>query len=139
MELSITRSSYYNTGNFRGLIMDTIKKDDIKFHEVSMLKAVLELVPTAKIGINGNDLSTLVWDETNTGTRPSDSAIQAKYDELVTLWTTTNEPRTDRALSYPNIEEQLDKLFHDIDDGKLDKTGTFYTALKAVKDANPKG
>lgn len=118
---------------------DTIKKEDIKFHEVSMLKAVLELVPTAKIAINGNDLSTLVWDETNTGTRPSDSAIQAKYDELVTLWTTTNEPRTDRALSYPNIEEQLDKLFHDIDDGKLDKTGAFYTALKAVKDANPKG
>tara|TARA_Y100000385_G_scaffold286627_1_gene349009 strand:- start:122 stop:484 length:363 start_codon:yes stop_codon:yes gene_type:complete len=118
---------------------DIIKKEDIKFHEVSMVKAVLELVPGAKIAINGNDLSTLVWDETNTGTRPSDSAIQAKYDELVTLWTTTNEPRTDRALSYPNIEEQLDKLFHDIDDGKLDKTGTFYTALKAVKDANPKG
>ena len=115
------------------------RKDDIKFHELSMAKAILELVPTAKIAINGNDLSTLVWDETNTGTRPSDSAIQAKYDELVTLWTTTNEPRTDRMLSYPDIEEQLDKLFHDIDDGKLDKTGTFYTAIKAVKDANPKG
>ena len=120
-------------------MIDTIKKEDIKFHEVSMMKAVLELVPTAKIAINGNDLSTLVWDETNAETRPNDSAIQAKYDELVTLWDTTNEPRTNRALSYPNIEEQLDKLFHDIDDGKLDKTGTFYTALKAVKDANPKG
>lgn len=139
MELSSTRSAFTNTGDISRIMTDTIKKEDIKFHEVSMVKAVLELVPTAKIAINGNDLSTLVWDETNTGTRPSDSAIQAKYDELVTLWTTTNEPRTDRALSYPNIEEQLDKLFHDIDDGKLDKTGTFYTALKAVKDANPKG
>lgn len=139
MELSKPRSAYYSSGDFKRLMIDTLQKEDIKYHEVSMMQAILKLVPTAKIAINGNDLSTLVWDETNTETRPSDSAIQAKYNELVTLWTTTNEPRTDRALSYPNIEEQLDKLFHDIDAGKLDKTGAFYNALKAVKDANPKG
>lgn len=139
MELSKPRRAFIDTGDFKSTMIDTIKKGDIKFIEVSMMKAILELVPGAKIAINGNDLSTLVWDETNTETRPSDSAIQAKYDELVTLWNTTNEPRTDRALSYPDIEEQLDKLFHDIDDGKLDKTGAFYTTLKAVKDANPKG
>ena len=39
---------------------------------------------------------------------------------------------------YPDLREQLDKLFHDIDEGKLDKTGTFYTAIKAVKDKYPK-
>lgn len=43
-----------------------------------------------------------------------------------------------RLEAYPQIGEQLDKLFHDIDGGKLDKTGSFYTALKAVKDAYPK-
>jgi hypothetical protein len=43
-----------------------------------------------------------------------------------------------RLQAYPALAEQLDKLFHDIDDGKLDKTGTFYTAIKTVKDANPK-
>ena len=37
-----------------------------------------------------------------------------------------------------DFEEYINELFHDIDEGKLDKTGTFYTALKAVKDANPK-
>ena len=36
--------------------------------------------------------------------------------------------------SYPNISDQLDKLYHDIDDGKLDKTGTWYLAIKATKD-----
>ena len=36
--------------------------------------------------------------------------------------------------SYPSISDQLDKLYHDIDDGKLDKTGTWYTAIKATKD-----
>jgi len=36
--------------------------------------------------------------------------------------------------SYPSIPDQLDKLYHDIDDGKLDKTGTWYLAIKATKD-----
>ena len=35
---------------------------------------------------------------------------------------------------YEAIAEQLDKLWHDIDSGKLDKTGSFYTSIKAVKD-----
>jgi len=37
---------------------------------------------------------------------------------------------------YPGFNEQLDQLFHDIEDGKLDKTGSWYTAIKAIKDAN---
>ena len=36
--------------------------------------------------------------------------------------------------SYPSIPDQLDKLFHDITDGKLDATGTWYLAIKATKD-----
>ena len=36
--------------------------------------------------------------------------------------------------SPPSISDQLDKLYHDIDDGKLDKTGTWYLAIKATKD-----
>ena len=37
---------------------------------------------------------------------------------------------------YPGVNDQLDQLFHDIEDGKLDKTGSWYTAIKAIKDAN---
>ena len=36
--------------------------------------------------------------------------------------------------SYPSIPDQLDKLFHDITDGKLDETGSWYQAVKATKD-----
>ena len=43
-----------------------------------------------------------------------------------------------RRNTYPKIGEQLDKLFHDIDRGTLDKDGTFYQAIKAVKDDIPK-
>jgi len=43
-----------------------------------------------------------------------------------------------RMLAYPNVKEQLDMLFHDIENGTLDTSGEFYTSLRAVKDAHPK-
>ena len=44
--------------------------------------------------------------------------------------------RTDSMVdgSYPSIHDQLDMLFHDITDGKLDETGSWYKAVKATKD-----
>ena len=118
---------------------DNLLKEDIKFLEVSYLKAIQELLPNAMFAISGNDYSTLVWDDDNTDSKPSEFDVVAKYEELVQKWDNTEEARTNRKLEYPALEEQLDKLFHDIDQGKLDKTGSFYTALKAVKDAHPKG
>ena len=48
----------------------------------------------------------------------------------------------DRASEYPSIGDQLDMLWHAVDTGDWTaakvKTTEFYTALKAVKDANPK-
>ena len=49
---------------------------------------------------------------------------------------------TKRAGYYDKLAEQLDKLYHDIDSGKLGtdaKTGNFYLGRKAVKDKYPKG
>ena len=43
-----------------------------------------------------------------------------------------------RALTYPSLANQLDKLFHDIDNGTLNETGEFFTAIKEVKDSYPK-
>ena len=39
---------------------------------------------------------------------------------------------------YPSLGDQLDMLWHAIDNGTLNKTSDFYTAIKAVKDAHPK-
>lgn len=39
-----------------------------------------------------------------------------------------------RALEYDSISTQLDNLWHDIDNGTLDKTGKFYTSNKYIKD-----
>jgi hypothetical protein len=43
-----------------------------------------------------------------------------------------------RQAGYGGLEDQLDRLWHDINAGSLDKTGAFYTFIKEVKDANPK-
>lgn len=44
-----------------------------------------------------------------------------------------------RLKEFPHFAEQLDALWHDIDNETLDKTGAFYALLKAVKDKYPKG
>ena len=43
-----------------------------------------------------------------------------------------------RDRKYPELGEQFDLLFKDIDSGKVSKDGGFYKAIKAVKDAHPK-
>ena len=43
-----------------------------------------------------------------------------------------------RAKEYPTIKDQLDMLWHAIDEGNLDKTSDFYLRLKKVKDEYPK-
>ena len=43
-----------------------------------------------------------------------------------------------RGREYPRVKDQLDMLWHALDDGTLDKTSDFYTSLKATKDKYPK-
>ena len=43
-----------------------------------------------------------------------------------------------RRLAYPRVEEQLDMLWHAMDDDPAARIEPFYSVIKAVKDANPK-
>jgi len=56
--------------------------------------------------------------------------LQAEYDALAYQRT--------RAPLYAELKEQLDQLYHDMTAGKLDATGEWHKAIKAVKDATPK-
>lgn len=69
--------------------------------------------------------------------QPSDSEITAAANTFETNYT-NNKYQRDRESAYADIKDQLDQLWHDIDDGKLDKTGSWYKSVKDVKDANPK-
>ena len=79
----------------------------------------------------------------------SEEEALERYDEMVAImeeekvkWLATQYQR-DRREIYPDIREQLDMLWHAIDDGDWTaakaKTTEFYTKIKKVKDDNPKG
>lgn len=44
----------------------------------------------------------------------------------------------ERIKAYGSLAEELDMLYHDIDNECLDKTGEFYLHCKSVKDSIPK-
>jgi len=110
--------------------------------------ALRSLVPKAKLSIIDEDYATLQWDESNTDTKPTKAELDAEIERLDAEYLSkryqrqrTNdisERMSGIQTSYPKISEQLDKLWHDIDEGKLDKNGEFYKYIKNVKDTFPK-
>ena len=83
---------------------------------------------------NGDYIKT--W--TYSFSKPTDSQI-ASYETAGNTAETLSGVLSKRQTEYLSWQEQLDKLYHDIDDGKLDKSGSWYKHIKAVKDANSKG
>lgn len=58
-----------------------------------------------------------------------------------TAW--VDGPRTpqyvkDRQMNYPKVGDQLDMLWHAMDDGVLTKVEPFYTQIKSIKEQYPK-
>jgi len=82
---------------------------------------------------NGDYIKT--W--TYSFSKPTDSQI-ASYETAGNTAETLLGVLSKRQTEYLSWQEQLDKLWHDINDGKLDKTGSWYKHIKAVKDANSK-
>jgi len=98
------------------------------------VKAIASLAPDANFR-TGN--GKVIWDSPDIA-QPSEADIITKASELEAEYDTLQYQR-DREPDYPNLAEQFDLLWHAIDSDTLDKTSDFYTTLKAVKDAHPKG
>lgn len=75
------------------------------------------------------------WHLSEGQTPPSKEELESK---LATLQADYDSKQYQRDRKYPELGQQFDNLWHDINEGTLDKTGGFYTAIKAVKDAHPK-
>lgn len=100
--------------------------------------ALYKLRPNSQwtwIGDNYNDIEW--FDETET--LPTEQEILDKQAELQTDYDNKQYQR-DRAVEYPKIGDQLDKLWHSIDSDETLKTqfSDFYNAIKTVKDKYPK-
>ena len=107
---------------------------------VDLTQAILAIKSDAKVSINNDDINQIIWHDSNP-TSITNADILTKQTELQTAYDAKDYART-RANAYPSIGDQLDMLWHAIDVGDWTavkvKTTSFYTELKAVKDANPK-
>ena len=102
-----------------------------------IMKAILEINPKAQVSISNENINSIVWENNTTPISKAD--IEAKINEMA------NEPKQSnyaqqRKNAYPEIGDQLDMLWHSIDqDPQLkSKYFDFYEAIKAVKVKYPK-
>ena len=72
---------------------------------------------------------------------PPDYSYDKTEDTITRKATPTETYDVKRRWAYNIVTEQLDQLWHDIDDGKFGadaKTGIWYNAIKSTKTAYPK-
>ena len=108
---------------------------------------VCQLVADADTFETHSDYEWKDFDETALSYKEdADEAPEFEYDketDTISRKTIAPEPyHLGRKFAYNEIPEQLDQLWHDIDDGKLGeaaKTGVWYNGVKSTKDAYPKG
>ena len=99
-----------------------------------IINAILKINPNAEVSVSGGDINSIVWEN---GTTPIPKAdIEAKINEIGTESNYVQQ----RKNTYPEIGDQLDMLWHSIDqDPQLkSKYFDFYEAIKAVKVKYPK-
>ena len=102
-----------------------------------IIEAILKINPNAQVSVNGSDINTCEIEWLN-GTTPIPKAdIEAKMVEVQAEYD-ANQYQRDRV--YPSIGDQLDMLWHSIDQNPKLKSEyfEFYEAIKAVKVKHPK-
>ena len=101
---------------------------------INLIDALNSLTPNSEWTVVGEEIT---WLDT-IQTQPSDTEIATEVTRLQTEYD-NNQYQRDR--QYAPTGDQLDMLWHSIDAGEFGDTAKqseFYTANKAVKDANPK-
>tara|TARA_B100000424_G_C22516408_1_gene296984 strand:- start:36 stop:338 length:303 start_codon:yes stop_codon:yes gene_type:complete len=98
-------------------------------HIPHYIDAIIALDPNAKCTLQDEDLSTLVWEDSNPN-NITDKQITDKHAELMTEYN-NKEYQRKRQLEYPSIVDQLDDIYHNGIDG-------WKTTIKATKDKYPK-
>ena len=94
-------------------------------------KAIRAINPSAKFTVHGDNTDTIDWLKDTTPI--SASNIETKVNELKANYD-ANKYQRDREAEYisklGNWQDQLDMIYHDIDNWKSE--------VKKIKDANPK-
>ena len=71
---------------------------------------------------------------------PTEQELTDKLQEMKDDWDLEYAGyRQNRRDEYLKVGEQLDQLYHDMTEGKLDATGEWHKSIKAIKDKYAKG
>ena len=103
-----------------------------------MVNGVYEELSTSEYEAKIDEWATISAAQDIYATVDSAGGAHVKYAQLRTDARCNHEVEEGESCAevhgYPRIPDQLDMLFHDITDGKLDETGSWYLAIKATKD-----
>jgi len=95
---------------------------------IYIIDAILAIKPNIGVTVKNEDIDNIVWDDANDIISKED--ILAKKTELETAYD-NNKYQRDRAVEYPSVKDQLDKIYHEgIDEWKK--------LIKVTKDKYPK-
>jgi len=103
----------------------------------TIINAILAINPNAQVGLADEDVNQITWQNgtpviSNEDILAKQAELQAEYD--------AKQYQRDRLTEYPPIGDQLDMLWHSIDENAelKQKYFAFYEAIKAVKAKYPK-
>ena len=102
---------------------------------IKIIDVIRKINPSAEVTVGENNIDQITW---HNGTTPIPKAdIEAKMVEVQAEYD-ANQYQRDRV--YPSIGDQLDMLWHSIDQNPKLKSEyfEFYEAIKAVKVKHPK-
>lgn len=105
---------------------------------ITIINAIQSLRPTSEWVLNGDSYDGLIWIETNIDSKPTEAEVMAEIARLQAEYE-ANQYQRDRAKAYPSIQEQLDMLWHSVNNGTDLKDSDWFNQLSSVKQAHPKG
>lgn len=106
----------------------------IDYNELEVAVALDRLRPKSKYVLYNGELN---WQDTEQS-QPSEEDILA---EIATIKEekVSKQYKVDRSNEYPNIKDQLDMLWHEVNtSGTISNDGQWFNSIKGVKDAHPK-
>jgi len=102
-----------------------------------LTKALSSLYPNSRWSLLGEEYSGLTWISEDIP-KPTEEELFAECDRLLEV-AQANQYKQIRAKEYPLITDQLDMLWHMMNDETIPgKNSTWYNTIKEVKDNNPK-
>ena len=103
-----------------------------------IISAILAINPNAQVSVNAEDIEQITWHDDNP-TNITNEQILAKQAELQADYDAKQYAR-DREKEYPTWQDQMDMLWHSIDqDAALkSKYFAFHQAILAIKSKYPK-